>query len=595
MSRISEIKSRIDSLKRRMDEDGIDAYIITGADPHLCENPPEYWKTREWISGFTGSYGKVLITREKVLIWTDTRYFLQVGEELNGTEIILMKERVPEAIGIIDWIAEHMRTGDVVAVDGLTISSADAMEISEKLSAKGIVFRYDLDLVVSIWKIRPPKSLKPVYEHPLLFAGKTRSEKIRSVRQLLAQSGMDSMVVSMLDDLAWLLNLRGDDIQFIPLFTAYGYINQDCTWLFIEREKVADISKLLEKDGIVVESYESFFEFLSRIEGRQIQIDPIRTNFKILQTLAGRNTIKYSPSIITQIKSVKSQHEIKCIKAAHSRDGAAMVQFLFWLSQVIGKEYITEFSIGNKLEEFRSLQKYFKGASFNPIVGFGTHGAVVHYHATERTDLAVDSSNLLLIDSGGQYLDGTTDITRTIAPGIPSKKQKEDFTLCLKGHIALANAIFPIGTKGYSLDSIARKPLWDNCINYGHGTGHGIGYFLSVHEGPMSIRAEYNIEPIQAGQILSNEPGIYREGEYGIRIENVILCKKHQLAESDSFLCFETISLCPIDRKLIEIELLNAEEIIWVDQYHKKVYENLAPLILDKEVVTWLKYQCIPL
>jgi Xaa-Pro aminopeptidase len=595
MNRTSEVVNRIDSLKLQMKSEGIDAYIITGADPHLCEYPPEYWKTREWITGFTGSYGKVLLTQEKVMLWTDTRYFLQVGEELKGTGIILMKERVPDAISMTEWIADHLESGEVVAVDGLTISAGEAIEIKEKLKAKGIIFQCDIDLVTPNWTKRPNLSVKPVYEHSIAFAGNSRSEKIESVRKTLNQSGHDAMVVSMLDDLAWLLNLRGDDIQYIPLFNAYGYIDQDCTWLFIEQGKISEISEILEHDGIRVEAYEKFFDFLRRLTGQKIQIDPIRTNFHIVTLLSESNSIGYFPSAITQIKSVKSQHEINCIKSAHTRDGAALVNFLFWLTNSIDKEYVTELSIGKKLEEFRSRQEYFKGVSFYPIVGYGPHGAIVHYHANDVTDVSVTSGNLLLIDSGGQYLDGTTDITRTIALGTPSKKQQEDFTICLKGHISLAKAVFPVGTRGYSLDPFARKPLWDNGMNYGHGTGHGIGYFLSVHEGPMSIRAEFNNEPIMERQILTNEPGIYREGEYGIRIENVILCKKHETVGFDNFLCFETISLCPIDHKLIEKDLLTNEEIDWFNKYHQKVYNCLAPLISDPAVVSWLKLQCVPL
>jgi Xaa-Pro aminopeptidase len=595
MNNVTEVIQRIASVRSLMKENRIDAYLITGADPHLCEYPPEYWKTREWITGFTGSYGKVLVTRDKVLLWTDTRYFLQAGEELSGTGIILMKERVPEAISLTEWIAGNMIAGDTLAVDGLTISATEASDLNDKLGANGIGFRNDLDLVSPNWKMRPPMSTKTVYEHPIAFAGISRSEKIEMVRKKLLQNGKDSMVVSMLDDLAWLLNLRGDDIQYIPLFTAYCYLDRKDVRLFIEQGKISELTEVLANEGILVEPYDAFLDFLGRTKDQHVQIDPVRTNSLVVNSLVELNNVGFSPSDITQLKSVKSDHEINCIRNAHKKDGAALVNFLFWITHTIGKERITEVDVGKKLDEFRSRQDHFKGASFYPIVGFGPHGAIVHYHATENSDVEVNPGNLLLIDSGGHYLDGTTDITRTIALGIPTQKQKEDFTICLKGHISLANAIFPEEIRGYSLDPFARKPLWSKGINYGHGTGHGIGYFLSVHEGPMSIRAEFNNEPIREGNIISNEPGIYREGEYGIRVENVILCKKFQHSDFGNFLCFETISLCPLDRKLIVKELLSIDEITWIDHYHQMVFRNISPLIHEPEVLNWLKSQCTAL
>lgn len=595
MNKMDEITGRIAAVRSLMAAKGIDAYLVTGADPHLSEYTPEYWKTREWISGFSGSYGKVLITMDKAMLWTDTRYFLQVEEELKGTGIILMKERVPEAVGLTEWITGNMLSGDTIAVDGLTLSAAEAADISEKLSANGINFLNDTDLVSPNWQMRPLLSGKPVYEHPIIFAGIPRTEKIEMVRKMLGNSGNDSLVVSMLDDIAWLLNLRGDDIAYIPLFTGYCYLDRDHTWLFVEPGKVAAIADILANDGIRIESYEAFFGFLSRIKGQKVQIDPVRTNSLILKTISGSNDVGFAPSEVTQLKSVKSEHEINCIRNAHKKDGAALVNFLYFVTQNIDKEIFTEISIGNMLEEFRSQQEHFKGASFFPIIGFGPHGAIVHYHATTKSNVEVTTSNLLLIDSGGQYLDGTTDITRTIALGNPSSKQIADYTICLKGHISLAKAIFPVNTRGYSLDPFARKPLWNNGINYGHGTGHGIGYFLSVHEGPMSIRAEFNNEPVREGNIISNEPGIYREGEYGVRIENVLLCKKFNSGDFGGFLCFETISLCPFERKLIDRELLSPDEVEWIDRYHKEVFRNISPFINRHDVLNWLKLQCTPL
>lgn len=591
-----DIANRIAEIRSLMLKNQVDAYLITGADPHLSEYTPDSWKTREWISGFTGSYGKVLVTSNKVLLWTDTRYFLQAIDELSGTEIEMMKERVHEAISVEDWISVNMKSGNSFAVNGLTVSTAEIAQMESKLAAKGIILRIDLDLVDVIWLDRPILSQKTAYEYPVHFAGKSRVEKIEMVRKVLLSKDLDSTVVSMLDDVAWLFNLRGEEIQYTPLVTAYGYIDRKGAWLFIHPDKISDeFRNTLEIEGINVCSYDSFFNFLDRINNQRIQIDPIRTNSFITKAVSESNFIEASLSITTQIKAIKDQNEISRIRTAHLKDGAAIVNSLFWILHAIEKERITEISIGHKLNEFRSKQALFKGDSFHPVIGFGPHGAIVHYHATDQTDIEIKSDNLLLIDSGGQYLDGTTDITRTIGLGSVTKRQQEDFTTCLKGHIALATAVFPEGTKGCSLDAITRKPLWDKGINYGHGTGHGIGYFLSVHEGPMSIRAEFCNEPIREGHLLSNEPGIYREGEYGIRIENVILCKRFKSSEFGNFLCFETLSFCPIDRRLIIIEMLSRDEISWINHYHEIVFTKISPFMADQDVLEWLKMQCIPL
>jgi Xaa-Pro aminopeptidase len=515
---------------------------------------------------------------------------------LKDTGIELMKERVHGAVSLEDWITANLKPGNRVAVDGLTVSAAEAEQIGSKLAAKGISFNVELDLVERMWLNRPIIANKSVYEHPVNFAGKSRVEKIELVRRTLLSKKLDSTVISMLDDVAWLFNLRGQEIEYTPLFAAYGYIDQSEAWLFIHPDKITEeLGNKLEKEEIKVVSYNSFFDFLGRIKNQRILIDPVRTNSLIVKYISGSNSIVHSVAVTSQIKAVKDANEIRNIRSAHIKDGAAMVYSLFWIYQYIENEKITEISVGNKLHEYRSKQPLFKDDSFHPVVGFGPHGAIVHYHATIQSDIVIEPDNLLLIDSGGQYLDGTTDITRTIGLGSVSQKQKEDFTACLKGHIALATAIFPEGTKGTSLDAIARKPLWDKGMNYGHGTGHGIGYFLSVHEGPMSIRSEFNNEPIRENHLLSNEPGIYREGEYGIRIENLILCKKWGSNEFGDFLCFETLSFCPIDRKLIIKELLSNNEINWIDHYHETVYKELSPLITDRNVLEWLKIQCAPL
>lgn len=591
-----KITDKLSLLRAQMVEQNIQAYLITGADAHLSEYPPASWNSREWISGFTGSYGKVLVTDNQAFLWTDTRYFLQAEEELKETGISLMKERIPEAISVEAWLSQNMEPGSTVAVNGLTISAAEFDRIRVEIGANGIGFVNDLDLVSTIWKDRPSEANDKVYDHPLQFAGKSRTEKLQSVRKRLAENASDAAVVNMLDDIAWLFNLRGNEIEFNPLFTAFGYVDQSEAWLFINEDKIEEKERgLLNAEGIKIVPYESFLSFLSRMTGKCINADPLRTNSLVLKYISESNSIDGKTSIVTDLKAIKDPVEIENIKFAHLKDGAAMVRSIHWIYQQLLIKSLTELEIGHKLNEFRSREKDFVGDSFQSIVGFGPHGAIVHYHASPGTDSIVTPDNLLLIDSGGQYLDGTTDITRTICLGAMTEKQRKDFTLCLKAHVALATAVFPVGTRGYSLDPIARKPLWDNGINYGHGTGHGIGYFLSVHEGPISIRTEFNNEPIREGNIISNEPGVYRNGEYGVRIENVLMCKKKDTTEFGQFLCFETISFCPIDRKLIDVKLLSNEELNWINNYHREVFMKISPLISETAISVWLREQCEPL
>lgn len=590
-----DVVNRIEGLRILMRANEVDAYLLTGTDPHLSEYTPENWKTREWISGFTGSYGKVLVTKDQALLWTDTRYFVQALEELKGTGIELMKERVPDAVSPEDWLIGNLKPGMVFALDGSTISTSDELQFNAKLTANGIFFNSEIDLVSQLWTNRTIAEVSLVYEHPINFAGKSRNKKIDEIRKILIGRGLDSTVITMLDDIAWLFNIRSSEIEFNPFVIAYAYLDLENVWLFIQPEKIdLQLKEQLISEGIGILPYEDFFQFLGRIRNKKILLDPVRTNSRIKKALSISNFVDPSISLVTQLKAVKDQNEIANIRRAHVRDGIAMVYALFWISRTIGNQNLTEMVVGDKFTEFRSKQPFFKGNSFQPIVGFGPHGAIIHYHATKSTNSEIKSDNLLLIDSGGQYFDGTTDITRTICFGAATDRQKKDFTICLKAHIALANAVFPVGTKGHSLDSIARKPLWNNCLNYGHGTGHGIGYFLSVHEGPMSIRAEFNNEPIRAGHILSNEPGVYREGEYGIRIENVILCKEYESNQFGEFLCFETLSLCPIERNLIDPSYLSLDEIVWINRYHEKVYHEISSCIAEADVVEWLENQCKP-
>jgi Xaa-Pro aminopeptidase len=586
-----KIIDRIYSLRVLMKTNGIDAYIITGTDPHLSEYLPDRWRTREWISGFTGSYGRVVVTHYKAILWTDSRYFLQAEEQLKDTGIEMFKDRLPESISYDKWLISELKSGSIIAIDGLTISASEFINLNDKLTANGLILQQSEDLLSQIWIDRPKLPSNPAFEHQVQFAGFSRIQKFNLIQQKLKGNGATATIITLLDDLAWSFNIRGTDIKYNPLVTGYGYIAEDEISIFIDRVKISpELQKSFSNDGITIYEYNFFTEFLRNISNKTILLDADRTTSSIYQIVNKSNKIITAMSVPTVLKSIKNDVEINGMRDTHRRDGAAMVNFLYWFHQNIGKIKITELTVCEKLKEFRSKQNLFMGESFHPIVGYAAHSAIVHYSVTEESDIKVLPDNLLLIDSGGQFLDGTTDITRTIAAGNVSEQQKIDFTLVLKGTIGLAKAVFPEGTKGYSLDSFARKPLWDNGINYGHGTGHGIGHFLCVHEGPMSIRQEFNPEPIQIGQIISDEPAFYREGEYGIRTENVILCKEIFTTKFGRYLGFETLTLCPIDQKLILPSLLSEEEIVWLNNYHARILKELKSL-LDSEVFEWLKNQ----
>lgn len=583
---------RITSLRNLMRLEKIDAMLIYGTDPHLSEYVPSAWRSIEWISGFTGSYAKVVITRDKALLWTDSRYFIQAENQLKGNGFLIMKERQSDTIPIDQWLNLELSPGNTIAIDGQTVSHIEINNLGKHFNANGLNFLINKDLISQIWNNRPLMVNNPIVDYPLNFAGSSRSEKLSEIRKRLSDHHADATMICQLDDLAWSLNLRGSEINYIPCFTGYAFITHDQAFIFLNKVSISSkLTENLKTEGISVFDYESLFSVLEMNLPSTIFLDPDRTNSIIYSFYAQRSSIIDGISIPTQLKSIKNKVEISGMRAAHRRDGVAMVNFLYWFDKHSQSDQITEMSLAEKLRSFRSDQKYFIGESFSPIVGFGPHGAIVHYSATPETDATIKKDGILLIDSGGQYLDGTTDITRTISIGKVNSDQRCDFTLVLKGMINLAKAKFPAGTKGHSLDALARNALWSNGLNYGHGTGHGIGHYLSVHEGPMSIRSEYNHEPIREGQIMSNEPGLYRQDQYGIRIENVILCQNEKFSAFGPFLSFETLTLCPIDKKLIKRNLLNADELSWLNGYHKNVLRQLKPY-LKPEVVKWLTIQC---
>ena len=589
------IIERIFLLRGLMKERGVDGYLIFGTDPHLSEYVPDAWKTREWISGFTGSYGKVAITKDRAVLWTDSRYFIQAEAQLVGSGIAMLKDRQADTISADDWFIQNLPSGGVVAIDGLTVSASDAIVLEQKLCAKGLTFVQDMDLLSPIWDDRPKFPNLPIVDYPVKYAGIGREEKLAQIRKKLVETGAEATLITPGDDLAWCFNLRGNDIRYNPLFTGYGYIDQQKAILFIDPSKLEPVLKVdLEREGVYAINYDSIFSYLEEINPVVFQLDIAKTSSSIYRHISKRCQVISGSSIPTLLKSVKNDIEIEGMKQAHIRDGVAMVNFLYWFEQQFGREKITEIMVAEKLKEFRSEQDLFMGESFSPIVGFGPHGAIVHYSTTTETNAEVLKDSILLFDSGGQYLDGTTDITRTIPTGIPTTGQRSDFTLVLKGMIQLANMVFPENTKGYSLDTIARKALWDNGLNYGHGTGHGVGHYSSVHEGPMAIRQEFNGEPIRIGQVLSDEPAIYRAGQYGIRIENVIVCKNYCETDFGKFLTFETLTMCPIDRRLVDPELMTDSELSWLNTYHERVYNELN-FRLKPEVKKWLSAQSSPI
>ena len=584
------IRKRMSDLRSKMQEVSLDAYIIYGTDPHLSEYLPAHWQTRPFISGFTGSAGMVIISNEKAALWTDSRYFLQAEEELSGTGIELVKMRTPGYPGPAEWLKINLKANAKVGTDESCISVSQFRTIQNSLNHSGIVLKESGDLLNDIWTDRPPLPDSAIYEHELKFACTSRITKIDTICSELEKSGANLQIITALDDLAWTFNLRGNDVECNPVFMAYAAISKEETVLFVENIKLPSELKIkLETEGIQIKAYNDLPTYLKLLpETARILLDPDRTNHAILKSIPEHCMVIEGLSVPCRLKAIKTEAEISNIRQAMRKDGVAMLEFLFWLENNLGKTPVTEFTVAKKLTEFRSKQPVYKGISFFPIVGYKEHGAIVHFHVTEENALPIEKSGFLLFDSGGQYLDGTTDITRTIALSELTIQQKTDFTLVLKGMISLSMAKFPVNTRGYHLDILARKDLWKHGLNYGHGTGHGVGYFLNVHEGPMSIRQEFNDRTIEAGMVISNEPALYRLGEYGIRTENLIVCVKDETTGFGDFLRFDTLTLCPIDTKAIDKSLLNPEEIEWLNGYHQMVSEELAPIVSD-ELKAFLK------
>ncbi len=591
-----EIGERLDTLRTEMRREGYSAYLIFGSDPHMSEYPAARWNDRAWISGFTGSAGTVAVTRETAGLWTDFRYYLQAEGELSGSGIWLFKTGEPETPGLTEWLSTQLEEGATVGAAAETMSVEQSRRFTRELEARGLEFRAVPDVLDRAWKDRPDYPEEPVFQHDIRYAGKDRGNKLSRVRETMAEENADLQILATLDDIAWLFNMRGSDIAYNPLFIAYAFVWREQAELFADRRKFSkELLDLLEEEGIAIRPYEEVFEAAGSIpSGMRVLIDPAAVNRALFDRLPGTVTIRERPNPTTEFKAHKEQAEIEGIRSAMRKDGTAMVKFLYWLSHAALYGTQNEVSIAEQLREYRSMQPGFMGESFASIVAFRDHGAVVHYSPTPDSAYTIEGEGVLLIDSGGHYLDGTTDITRTVAVGETSPQQREDYTTVLKGHIRLATTTFPRGTRGVQLDVCAREPLWNRGLNYGHGTGHGVGYFLNVHEGPQSISQRLRDATVDPGMVSSNEPGLYRPGEYGIRIENLILTVSRFATPFAEFYGFETLTLCPLERKLIEPSMLDTAERDWINAYHRWVWEELSPRLEESER-HWLEEQTTPL
>lgn len=585
---------KIKALRTKMQENNIDAFIVYSADPHMSEYLPDEWQERTWLSGFTGSAGFVVITADKGGLWTDGRYFVQAPKELEGSGIDLMKDGEEGTPHYIDWIVSEIPQNGKVAVNALATSHANWELLEHKLKQNNISL-VDQPLLKDIWTDRIQNQVKnPVFVHPVSRAGKSVAEKLNDIRNKMSELKATTHIISSLDDVAWTLNLRGSDVQANPVFLGYIILTMDEAYLFVDEEKLTDeAKKQMEDSDVKVKSYDEFFNHLQSISDEKILVSP-NSNQSIFETLKDENEFIKAPVPGNLMKAVKNETELEGFRTVMKRDGVAMVKFLYWLTHQAGKEEMTEYSIGEKLLEFRKAGENFVGESFNSIIGFKGNGAIIHYSAPENGSQSVTNDGSILIDSGGQYLEGTTDITRTIALGAVSDEFKHNCTLTLKGMIQLSMAKFPKGTRGVQLDAFARMALWKEGKDYNHGTGHGVGSFMNVHEGPQNIRKDMNFQELLPGMVVSNEPGFYVENQYGIRHENLIAVKETEKTDFGTFCEFETLTICPFDRKVIDRSLLTEPEVEWLNNYHAWCGEKLTSE-LDDDVKEWFLEQIKPL
>ena len=591
------IKQRLCSLREEMRRERIDAFILPSTDPHCGEYVPDHWKGREWISGFGGSAGTAVVTMDSAALWTDSRYFIAAAEALDGTEFKLMRQGIEGTPTVAQWIGRKLAAtgGSSAAIDGMA-TPADYVEslAAELRNQGGITLRTNLDILARVWADRPPIPSARIEVYPEELAGESAASKLGRIRERLKAMHVGGMLLSSLDDIAWALNLRGSDVHCNPVFVAYLLFEGSKTWLFTDPRKVsAKVWKHLQSIGVENVFYTDIASALTSYSEYNILMDPAATCYTLYKCVQ-RAEVVAAPSPVAAMKAVKTEAEIAGFRRAMLRDGVAMVRFLRWLRPAVERGGQTEMSAAARLEELRAEQELYRRPSFDTISAYAAHAAIVHYEPAPATNATLRPEGLLLVDSGGQYLDGTTDITRTIALGPVSDEERRVYTLVLKAHIALERAVFPCGASGTQVDALAREPLWREGMNYLHGTGHGVGSFLNVHEGPHQIRMEWRPAPLLPGMTVTDEPGLYLEGRFGVRTENTLLIVPHSQTEFGRFLAFEPLTLCPIDKSPIIVSMLSAEERTWLDNYHATVFSCLAPLLSNDEQA-WLAEACSPL
>lgn len=584
------IAARLAALREEMRREHLSAFIFPSSDPHNSEYVPSRWEGRKWISGFDGSAGTAVVTLHSAALWTDSRYFLAAEEQLAGTEFQLMRERVDGTPSIAEWIATEIEgvESSEIGVDGMCMTYAECSDLKTDLNHNGgITVRTNLDILDRIWTDRPSVPLNPVSIQPIEYAGESCHDKLGRIRSSLLRRGACGMLMTQLDDIAWTLNLRGTDVHCTPVFVAWLIVAEEVAVLYIKDEKLSpEVIEYLNAEGVAVDDYDNIIDALNSYDGYTLLIDPATTNYTLSQ-LRGNFNLVSAPSPVPEMKAIKNEVECNGFRNAMQRDGVAMVKFLKWLEEAVPKGCETELSVSAKLRELRAEQPLFKDESFDTIAGYEEHGAIVHYEPTPDTDVPLRPEGFLLLDSGAQYLDGTTDITRTIQLGKVTDLHRRVYTLVLKGHLSLQNLCFPRGAAGTQLDAVARVAMWREGMNFMHGTGHGVGSYLSVHEGPHQIRQEYRPAPMLEGMTVTDEPGLYLAGKFGVRIENTLLTVPYMTTEFGKFLRFEPLTLCPIDTRPIVVDMLSTEELGLLNAYHKMVYERLSPM-LDEEHKAWL-------
>lgn len=584
------IAARLAALREEMRREHLSAFIFPSSDPHNSEYVPSRWEGRKWISGFDGSAGTAVVTLHSAALWTDSRYFLAAEEQLAGTEFQLMRERVDGTPSIAEWIATEIEgvESSEIGVDGMCMTYAECSDLKTDLNHNGgITVRTNLDILDRIWTDRPSVPLNPVSIQPIEYAGESCHDKLGRIRSSLLRRGACGMLMTQLDDIAWTLNLRGTDVHCTPVFVAWLIVAEEVAVLYIKDEKLSpEVIEYLNAEGVAVDDYDNIIDALNSYDGYTLLIDPATTNYTLSQ-LRGNFNLVSAPSPVPEMKAIKNEVECNGFRNAMQRDGVAMVKFLKWLEEAVPKGCETELSVSAKLRQLRAEQPLFKDESFDTIAGYEEHGAIVHYEPTHDTDVPLRPEGFLLLDSGAQYLDGTTDITRTIQLGKVTDLHRRVYTLVLKGHLSLQNLCFPRGAAGTQLDAVARVAMWREGMNFMHGTGHGVGSYLSVHEGPHQIRQEYRPAPMLEGMTVTDEPGLYLAGKFGVRIENTLLTVPYMTTEFGKFLRFEPLTLCPIDTRPIVVDMLSTEELGLLNAYHKMVYERLSPM-LDEEHKAWL-------